>query len=1165
MEIGSQVNTVSGQQCTSGYPESTTGMDYTLIGEKGQIIDGVITKVSDKISINFNGREVTVPKSAVQDAMEGEIRSFEIKDVTKTSIVLKEVEKTSQCQPGVGVMQTKVEDGNSFEQQLERTQQEEPNLEEVEEEIENVSNRLTERDIALMEEEGMSLEKYNLERLERVLDRIKESRIFKEKNLERIAGERQEHNKVMEEIAVKNKIRNMTGGGMKQQIAECLEKADLPVTEENIEKITNAMNMAQIVPKLSDKAAGYLIAQQLEPTVENMYQAQYASNSQNDGYKNGALMPSYMSVNYSDRGYGTMSHTASSYQAAVRDGEVFYEIQPKQDMEDQQMQNAAWEQLRPQIEAVMEEAGMEVTDEALEKAKWLLQRELPITPENIKSLQQIEQAKEQFNIASLLNQMVQTYAKGETPEQAPVVASINYTQQTVDAFLAEIKQQMKEIEDKGMIETIQDTSKEAVLVSDYLSIDHVTKYRQLEEVRLKMTVEAANRLAEKGIKLDTTQLSKVVEGLREIENQYYRNLLEEGNAIAGEENIALLKETTDKINQLKETPDYILGVTFYRRAEIDVSQLHKEAVSMKQQMDKASQTYDALMTEPRKDLGDSIKKAFRNIDEILKDLGMEQTQANERAVKILGYNRMEITKENISYMKEYDEQVNQLMTKLHPAVTVELIRKGVNPLDMPVGELNQKIQEIKEELGISEEEKYSRFLWKMEKNQEITQKERETFIGVYRLLNNVEKTDGAAVGHVLQAEQEVTLRNLFTAVKTIKKGSVDLTMEEDTGLSEITFSREPFIQQLENNFSHFSKNNQEEKQADYSYMQQVVQSLYEEITPESLHQAAAADNIQQREGEEAPALLDMSIEKLLEEVRKQAGIEKTEKNIQKQNNQELNETEQLEYETEFLKSLQALKQNSKQAIEFLTAQQMPVNVKNLISAQEILGNTTILKKWKNKIKDLPEEERKEAEELLETFSDGLESEKAMEEKYSTLGKSVNAILNKEYSCKDNTANQLMEWKNFSNCMEMIQSLSQKKSYEIPIAAGEGITRLHVTLINEKENAGKVEIKVNSEQLGNIQGIFSVKDQEVKGYVLGDNQEGLRKLEEMEEQWNTRLQEEEICLKEIHFQSKVNDTESVKKIKYKKQEETTDTKTLYQVAKTFVQQVKELERGTYHEN
>lgn len=76
---------------TSGMGNIFNNGSFLSIGNKGQIVEGVISKVSDKISINFNGVEVSVPHSAVREATEGETRKFQIMDVSKDSIVLKEV------------------------------------------------------------------------------------------------------------------------------------------------------------------------------------------------------------------------------------------------------------------------------------------------------------------------------------------------------------------------------------------------------------------------------------------------------------------------------------------------------------------------------------------------------------------------------------------------------------------------------------------------------------------------------------------------------------------------------------------------------------------------------------------------------------------------------------------------------------------------------------------------------------------------------------------------------------------------------------------------------------------------------------------------------------------------------------------------------------------
>ena len=48
----------------------------------------------------------------------------------------------------------------------------------------------------------------------------------------------------------------------------------------------------------------------------------------------------------------------------------------------------------------------------------------------------------------------------------------------------------------------------------------------------------------------------------------------------------------------------------------------------------------------------------------------------------------------------------------------------------------------------------------------MTKEEKEAYIGIYRLLRQLEKTDGAAIGALLQQGAEPTLKNLLTAVRS---------------------------------------------------------------------------------------------------------------------------------------------------------------------------------------------------------------------------------------------------------------------------------------------------------------------------------------------------------------------------------------------------------------
>ena len=170
---------------------------------------------------------------------------------------------------------------------------------------------------------------------------------------------------------------------------------------------------------------------------------------------------------------------------------------------------------------------------------------------------------------------------------------------------------------------------------------------------------------------------------------------------------------------MERLPAAVLGRFAFGKRELTVNSLWKDGNHLRDHYIKAGETYEALKTAPRKDLGDSIQKAFRNVDDILNEMNLEITEQNRRAVRILGYNHMEITEENISKMKTADQEVQTLLERMQPGVTLQIIRKGMNPLDMSIEKLNDIAAEVQNEFGVPKE-KYSEFLWKVEKYNEIT-------------------------------------------------------------------------------------------------------------------------------------------------------------------------------------------------------------------------------------------------------------------------------------------------------------------------------------------------------------------------------------------------------------------------------------------------------------
>lgn len=313
---------------------------------------------------------------------------------------------------------------------------------------------------------------------------------------------------------------------------------------------------------------------------------------------------------------------------------------------------------------------------------------------------------------------------------------------------------------------------EAVRITDEilkLSDREVHARRVLEEVRLMMTTETNLKLIKSGIAIDTEDLETYVEALKKVENsREFKESVE----------ISRVNET---IKEVKELPAAVIG-HMMEIPEIDtLVKIRDEGEVLKARLEKAGEEYEKLFTEVRYDLGDSIKKAFRNVDAMLEEGGFEVNDANRRAVRILGYNTMDINEENLDKVKVLDEKLNHIIKSLTPADTLKLIRQGKSPADMSIEELNEYIEEKR--TGDDEKmEKYSKFLYKLERADGINEEERKQYIEVYRLLHHLEKTGYAAIGSLVKTGRELSFANLKEEIRSSKHVGMDVKVDESFGL-----------------------------------------------------------------------------------------------------------------------------------------------------------------------------------------------------------------------------------------------------------------------------------------------------------------------------------------------------------------------------------------------
>lgn len=506
-------------------------------------------------------------------------------------------------------------------------------------------------------------------------------------------------------------------------LTNAFEQNDIPVTSENVEMTMSALNEASQLTTLSDGELKYMVNNGMEPTVENIYMAEHA----------GAVDADRQGKGYYQESFGYYARKADSLDL---------------------------EKLLPQIEKVITEAGLNVNDDTINQARWMVEKGIPLTEESLTCLNDNSQVSFPLMSEELVNVFAAAIAEGKNPAQANLTHTKSKYQKATELS--------QNIENKIT----------AWLNDDSVSI---TAKRQLEEARLKMTAEVNVRLAESGFSIDTAELEELVDALKKAEEEQAKRLFPDQTAEQAVGNYELYKDSISKISLLPGLPAATLGkLIFEEKLTVNVDNLVDKGIKLQADYRQAEQSYETLMTAPRRDLGDSIRKAFANVDDILADLGIELTAENQRSVRILAYNNLPITPENLEQVRSADRRVQRVINKMTPASTLQMIRDGINPLTTDMSELENYFNDKSNDPN-REMETYSRYLYNLEQNKEITPEERDAYIGVYRMLRQIEKSDGAVIGSVLKAQSDLNFKQLLTAARTAKKAGMNILVDETFG------------------------------------------------------------------------------------------------------------------------------------------------------------------------------------------------------------------------------------------------------------------------------------------------------------------------------------------------------------------------------------------------
>ena len=901
-------------------------------------------------------------------------------------------------------------------------------------------------------------------------------------------------------------LKQITGSeAFARELYKQFKMHDIPITEENVTNAMRAYDRASKLQMPEDGAVKYMVDNGMEPTIDEMYLAEHSSTAdsrQSHGY-------------YAADGGGYYAKKAEEYN---------------------------WEQLQPQMAKVLEEAGLEVTEENLAEAKWLVESGIPLTAESVSMLHEIRQVELPQDMEQILSAVAAAISDGKNAGSANLADGRSNLEKAAD-YVEAYEQISDEAVDQAATEgkelNLRNLQKTQEQIDRYGVADWTTEQisarHQLEEVRLMMTIEANRKLLESGYSIDTAELEKLVEELKRIKEE--RTLFKVTDTPDTVDKAALYAETQQKTAEIPYLPAAVLARYISEEELFTLDSVHTNGTALKNAYEAARESYETLMTAPRSDMGDSIRKAFRNVDDILNDMGLETNEENRRAVRILGYNSMDITGDNLDAVKKYDMELRQVMRRMTPAVTLQAIREGKNPLNMSIEELNKYLDDSDLQ-SVAKEEKFSKYLYKLEKNHDISEQEREAYIGIYRMFRQLEKTDDAAVGSLLREGAQLTFSNLLTAMRSTKKQGMDYTVDDSfNGVDGVSINKS-ITDQILAGFPllHAGDANQQDEGGQHNkgndqdmtgYYSRLAGEIADSMEPEMLNRMELGP--------------DMTMEEFADELYQMSADEQLEASYQREQMQQYTELNEVE----------------DAVIRELLAYRQPITADHLTAAMQLRKNSGFLFKKLNEIDKSADKHRvKEAStQLLDKLTD---KDSAMEA-YDDMRSAFDEMLKEAQ--EDNIS--YLDLRTLQSCHKQLTlagSFAGEENYQIPVEVRGEWTAINLKIQHSGEDSGKVTASMHTTGYGQVTAQFHIRNHTVSGYIACDTEDGTHMLQEREEYLKEALfvgaGDAEQPLKPGNIGIVYSRESSVEDFAVQEQEQSTQAATadLYRIARAFITSV-----------
>ena len=447
-----------------------------------------------------------------------------------------------------------------------------------------------------------------------------------------------------------------------------------------------------------------------------------------------------------------------------------------------------------EIENLLERNEIPVTKENTATAEHLLELDMDLSKENVVKHQ---------NITDYINRLeVEDLQTTEGQEQVVMVGNkLNYSKEDIGK-IKEVLGQVDESTLEGMLEkgepiTIKNLRQELLANTQNVLEDQGSSSEQKEssqkvadlqsqirEIRARLNVESAQRLSEQ-MPLESELLIKVADKLREIDDEMLGQVLKDVGLAETAENKEVLEQVTQTAKLVEAFKPQTAVLNLQTEAEVPLSEVHQSLVA-----------YEASETVKENRFGETLKKVESQIENLLRANDIPVNAKTIEAAKALIQGEMPVDAEHIEKMLPTLETIDVFTETFTPHRAAQFIKEGLNPYKASIQQvvdwlISEQYPEMKESVASA--------IVGLEEKGQTTEAQKKGLIGIYRVLDGLERNKEGVMGYLYKNQLPLTLEHIDEAIKYTDRESVIAAQVDDAfgELESVTYKEQTAKQLIE--------------------------------------------------------------------------------------------------------------------------------------------------------------------------------------------------------------------------------------------------------------------------------------------------------------------------------------------------------------------------------